>query len=73
MKKNLGTADRIFRTVIGLGIIGYGVVNHTWLGAIGIIPLLTAIFAFCPAYCPLGLSTKGKGGGGCCGGGKCDK
>ena len=72
MKKNLGTTDRILRTLVGLGIIAYGVVNHTWLGAIGALPLLTALLGVCPAYCPLGLSTTGKGGG-CCGCGKDDK
>jgi len=72
MKKNLGTADRILRIVIGLGIIAYGVINHTWLGAIGAVPLLTAFVGICPAYLPLGLSTVGSKGG-CCGGGKCNK
>ena len=71
MKKNVGTADRIIRVILGLGIIGYGVVDHTWLGAIGVIPLLTAFIGFCPAYLPLGLSTAGKCGS-CCGG-KCEK
>jgi hypothetical protein len=70
MKKNIGTTDRIIRIIVGLGLIAYGVVNHTWLGAIGAIPLLTAFVGFCPAYVPIGLSTIGKGGG-CCGGGKC--
>jgi hypothetical protein len=69
MKKNIGNADRIIRIVLGLGIIAYGIVNHTWLGAIGAVPLLTAFIGFCPAYCPLGISTTGKGGGSC-GGGK---
>ncbi len=34
MKKNLGTIDRGIRAVLGPGIIAYGIVNHTWLGAI---------------------------------------
>ena len=76
MKKNIGTADRALRILIGLGIIAYGVINHTWIGAIGAIPLLTGLIRWCPAYCPLGISTvgddKSKGGGGCgCGNGKC--
>ncbi|OYV04214.1 MAG: hypothetical protein CFE26_18105 [Verrucomicrobiales bacterium VVV1] len=71
MKKNLGTLDRVLRILLGLAIIAYGVINHSWLGAIGAVPLLTALIGFCPAYCPLGLSTTGKCGG-CCGG-KCDK
>lgn len=72
MKKNLGTTDRGIRAVLGLGIIAFGIANHTWLGAIGAIPLLTALIGFCPAYCPLGLSTAWKSrGGNCCAGGKC--
>lgn len=65
MKKNVGTADRIIRIILGLGIIAYGVINHTWLGAIGAVPLLTAFLGFCPAYCPLNISTTGKDD--CCG------
>jgi hypothetical protein len=69
MKKNLGTLDRIVRTILGLGLIAWGVMTHNWLGAIGAVPLLTAMIGFCPVYCPLRLSTAGKGGD-CCGGGK---
>jgi len=69
MKKNLGTLDRILRTILGLGLIVWGVTTHNWLGAIGAVPLLTALIGFCPAYCPLHFSTAGKGGD-CCGGGK---
>ncbi|MCW0217379.1 MAG: DUF2892 domain-containing protein [Prosthecobacter sp.] len=74
MKPNIGTLDRTLRIVLGLGIIAYGITNHNWIGALGAIPLLTAFFRFCPAYCPLGITTVGKNGGkggGCCGGGKC--
>lgn len=71
MKKNIGTLDRVLRILLGLAIIAYGVINHSWLGAIGAVPLLTAFIGFCPAYCPLGISTCGKSDG-CCDG-KCDK
>ncbi len=72
MKKNLGTLDRGIRAVIGIGLLIWGVAAQNWLGAIGAVPLLTALIGFCPAYCPLGLSTAGKGGGNCgCGNGKC--
>ncbi len=74
MKKNIGNIDRALRIIIGLGLIAYGIANHSWIGALGAIPLLTAFIRFCPLYCPLGISTIGKGGnggGGCCGGGKC--
>jgi len=69
MKKNIGTVDRVFRVIVGLGLIAFGLIYHNWLGAIGAVPLLTALIGFCPLYCPLGINTTGKGGG-CCGG-KC--
>jgi hypothetical protein len=60
MKCNVGTADRIVRIIAGLVIIGLGVVYGSWLGVIGLVPLLTAALRWCPLYMPLGLSTIGK-------------
>lgn len=61
MKQNIGRADRVLRITVGLVLIVWGVVAQNWLGLIGIIPLLTGIVRWCPAYCPLGLSTKCQG------------
>jgi len=58
MKKNVGSADKILRIIIGIGIIGAGVYYQSWWGAIGAIPILTAVVNFCPAYTLIGLSTK---------------
>jgi hypothetical protein len=58
MKANVGTIDRIARIVIGLALIAAaatGVIG-VW-GWIGVVPLGTAIFRFCPLYVMLGLST----------------
>jgi hypothetical protein len=57
MKTNIGSVDRIIRVLIGLAILGAGVAYHSWLGLIGLVPLLTAAVRFCPAYLPLGLTT----------------
>jgi hypothetical protein len=57
MKQNVGSADRIFRMVLGLSIIAWGVIGHNWLGAIGLVPLATAFMRWCPAYVPFGIST----------------
>lgn len=70
MKKNIGIVDRIIRIIVGLGLIAYGIINNNWIGAIGAVPLLTALVGFCPLYCPFGINTSGKGGCGC--GGKCE-
>ena len=58
MKRNMGSADRIVRIIVGLGIIGAGIYYHSWLGAIGIVPLATALVGWCPAYLPFGISTR---------------
>lgn len=58
MKCNVGKTDRMLRIVAGLAIMGAGVYFQSWLGAIGIVPLLTGIFRFCPAYLPFGLVSK---------------
>lgn len=57
MKANVGGVDKIVRIVAGLAIIGLGFVFKSWWGALGIIPLATGLLNFCPAYCPLGIST----------------
>jgi hypothetical protein len=57
MKPNVGGIDRIVRLFVGLGILGAGLYFKSWLGLIGIVPVLTAVFRFCPAYLPFGLSS----------------
>lgn len=59
MKNNVGTADRLIRIVAGLAAIGAGVFFHSWWGAIGVVPLATALLRFCPLYPLLGLNTCG--------------
>ncbi|HHI77513.1 MAG TPA: DUF2892 domain-containing protein [Gammaproteobacteria bacterium] len=58
MKQNVGGIDRILRIVIGIALIAWGYVEQNWWGAIGIIPLFTALVGWCPLYLPFGLSTK---------------
>lgn len=58
MTCNVGTIDRILRTIIGLGLISLVFVGpHTPWGWLGIIPLATAAIGWCPPYALLGLST----------------
>jgi hypothetical protein len=60
MHPNVGTLDRIIRAVLGLGLMwaaSQGVIG-AW-GWIGIVPLATAIFRFCPAYHTLGMNSCG--------------
>lgn len=57
MQFNVGTTDRILRVIAGLVILGLGYFYGSWFGLIGIIPLLTGIIKFCPAYLPFGIIT----------------
>jgi hypothetical protein len=57
MKANVGGLDRLFRLVAGVAILGAGYYFKSWWGLIGILPVLTGTFRFCPAYLPFGLST----------------
>jgi hypothetical protein len=52
--------DRIIRIVIGLIIVVLGVYFNSWWGLIGIIPLATGIFKWCPLYVPFKISTVCK-------------
>jgi len=60
MKSNVGGIDKILRIVVGLAIIGWGVMTQNWWGAIGLIPLVTAVVNFCPLYALLGINTGKK-------------
>jgi hypothetical protein len=61
MTKNIGSADLTIRVVIGLAIIFWGLLSQSWLGAIGLVPLLTAVLRWCPAYTLLGINTDKQG------------
>ncbi|HQT46328.1 MAG: hypothetical protein B7X08_06005 [Acidocella sp. 20-63-7] len=55
---NVGMIDRILRVVVGLVLISLVFVGpHTVWGWIGVVPLATAVFGFCPAYALLGIRT----------------
>ncbi len=56
--RNLGLADRIIRTAIGVAVIAVGVAFHSWWGLLAAVPLVTAAVGFCPLYSLLGISTR---------------
>jgi hypothetical protein len=61
MKTNVGSTDRVLRILVGLVLIGLAATDTVGLwGWIGIVPLLTGIFRFCPAYAVFGVSTCPK-------------
>lgn len=60
MKANVGGIDKILRIVAGLALIGMAVTGLIGMwGYIGIVPLLTALLGWCPAYTLLGMNTCG--------------
>lgn len=62
MNRNVGTLDRILRVITGVILIALVFVGpKTAWGWIGVIPLVTALIGFCPAYRLLGIcTTAGK-------------
>ena len=57
MKKNAGSIDRGIRIVAGAGIVAAGVYYQNYWGAVGLIPLITGMIGWCPAYALFGLSS----------------
>jgi len=60
MKANVGGIDRVLRVVLGIGLLALVFVlegNARWWGLVGILPLVTGLFRFCPAYSIFGLSS----------------
>ena len=58
MQANVGTIDRILRIVVGVALVAMAVTGRVgaW-GYVGLLPLATGLFRFCPAYRLLGIRT----------------
>ena len=74
MKCNVGGIDRVLRIAVGVVLVALAASNviGVW-GWIGIVPLATGLFRFCPLYPVLGINSCGTGSGSGCGGGGCCK
>ena len=66
MKKNIGNADRIIRTLLAI-VIAVLFFTKVLTGTFGIILLvvagifvITSVFSICPLYMPLGIVTTKK-------------
>jgi len=61
MQCNVGSTDRVLRITVGslLIVLSLSGVIGAW-GWIGLMPLATGIFRFCPAYPLLGMNTAKK-------------
>lgn len=59
MKSNVGGIDKIARIVVGAVLILLALTGTigVW-GWIGVVPLATGLFNFCPAWKLLGINTR---------------
>jgi hypothetical protein len=64
MRVNEGFADRVIRVVVGLGLLSLLAVGPVpgWglAGLVGLLPLVTGVVGYCPAYTLLGIDTLGR-------------
>ena len=62
MNTNIGPLDRVLRLILGGALIGFALLAketpYSYLGWIGVIPILTALVSFCPLYTLLGVRTN---------------
>ena len=64
MAVNVGSFDRLARLILGAVLIAFALgyfapgMGWNWVGWIGVIPILTALFGTCPAYSLFGWSTR---------------
>jgi hypothetical protein len=64
MTINVGSFDRLARLIVGAALIAFALgyiapgTEWNWVGWIGVIPILTALFGTCPAYSLFGWSTR---------------
>lgn len=58
MKRNVGSADRVIRLILGVFLLAVGLAYSSVLGLVlGAVVLFTAVTAWCPLYSALGIST----------------
>lgn len=60
MKPNMGTTDRIIRTIAGILAMTAGLYLQSWWGLVGVVLLITAATRFCMPYELLGINTCDK-------------
>ena len=63
MKANVGGIDKILRIAAGIGLLAFFALAEgpaRYWGLIGLVPLGTGLFGFCPLYPVLGISTCSK-------------
>ena len=70
MTRNMGTVDRVIRTLAALAVAGLYLTHRISgtlalvLGIFALVFLVTSFVGWCPAYLPFGWSTRPKGSSG---------
>lgn len=60
MNKNVGGIDRVIRILLGIIVLSLFFVlegNLRWWALAGLVPLMTGLIGWCPAYLPFGIRT----------------
>ena len=58
--KNVGSTDKVIRYIIGVVLLSLLFIipgNLKFIGLIGLVPIITAAFSFCPLYAIFGIKT----------------
>ena len=64
MNTNVGMADRIVRILVGMVLLSLFFFlegNARYWGLVGLLPLATGVFRYCPAYSLFGVNTCSTG------------
>ena len=57
MKPNVGSVDKWLRMGLGVALVVWAATGGPVWAWLGVIPLLTGLFSFCPLYRLLGVNT----------------
>lgn len=57
MKVNVGRVDKFLRIVAGLALIAWALMGGPLWAWVGVVPLATGLFNFCPLYALLGINS----------------
>jgi hypothetical protein len=60
MERNVGDVDRTVRMIAGVILLSLVFLldgNARWWGLLGLLPLVTGLLGWCPAYVPFGIKT----------------
>ena len=60
MKPNVGSVDKWLRMGLGVALVVWAATGGPVWAWLGVIPLLTGLFNFCPLYRLLGINTCGR-------------